>query len=147
MNRRSLIMACAVLLAAATGVSILAWHAIDESPALAAVDLARGQILYAQQCAVCHGQNLEGQPNWRQRRADGRLPAPPHDASGHTWHHADAQLIRIIKEGVTPLAPPGYVSDMPGFATTLSDTDILAILAYIKSYWPEDIRARQAKLS
>ena len=45
---------------------------------------ALGQKVYAAQCAACHGARLEGQPNWRVRGPDGRLPAPPHDASGHT---------------------------------------------------------------
>jgi hypothetical protein len=48
------------------------------------------------------GANLEGQPNWKERQANGRLPAPPHDASGHTWHHPDAQLFGITKQGSRP---------------------------------------------
>lgn len=55
--------------------------------------VADGRKLYDQACASCHGAMLEGQPNWRQRKADGRLPAPPHDPSGHTWHHPDAVLL------------------------------------------------------
>ena len=51
--------------------------------------LATGKAVYERHCAACHGANLEGQPNWRSRDPSGRLPAPPHDASGHTWHHPD----------------------------------------------------------
>ena len=36
---------------------------------------------------------------------------------------------------------------MPGFAATLSDTEIWAVLAYIKSTWPADIRAAQERAS
>ena len=61
--------------------------------------VALGKEVYANQCASCHGADLEGQPNWRQRRADGRLPAPPHDESGHTWHHPDQQLFELTKYG------------------------------------------------
>src|SRR6516165_7158925 len=43
--------------------------------------VARGKVVYAQQCAPCHGANLEGQPNWRERLPNGRLPGPPHDAT------------------------------------------------------------------
>ena len=43
-----------------------------------------GARIYAQQCAACHGARGEGQPSWRDRGPDGLLPAPPHDASGHT---------------------------------------------------------------
>jgi mono/diheme cytochrome c family protein len=109
--------------------------------------VAQGQSVYAAQCARCHGANLEGQPNWRDRQANGRLPAPPHDASGHTWHHPDAQLFGITKHGLAPFAPPGYQSDMPAFDGTLSDEQIAAVLAYIKSTWPPDIRERQAHIN
>jgi mono/diheme cytochrome c family protein len=108
--------------------------------------VALGQGVYAAQCASCHGGNLEGQPNWRERQANGRLPAPPHDASGHTWHHADATLFGITKRGLAPYAPPGYQSDMPAYAGVLSDEEIAAVLAYIKSRWPPEIRARQRRL-
>ena len=95
-----------------------------------------GARLYGEHCAACHGANLEGQPDWRRRRADGRLPAPPHDESGHTWHHPDEVLFAITKHGlVPPYAPKDYQSDMPAFAGKLSDDEIRAVLAYIKSRW------------
>ncbi len=66
----------------------------------------------------------------------GRMPAPPHDESGHTWHHPDGVLFGITKNGVTPpYGPPGYESDMPAFAGKLFDEEIRAVLAYIKSHW------------
>ena len=101
----------------------------------------RGRVVYDGNCASCHGSNLEGQPNWRVRLPNGRLPAPPHDASGHTWHHSDDVLFGIVKNGlVPPYAPAGYGSDMPAFAPTLSDDDIREVLAYIESRWPPDVR-------
>ena len=81
------------------------------------------------------------------RQANGRLPAPPHDASGHTWHHPDSELFGITKRGITPYAPAGYKSDMPAFEGVLSDDQIAAVLAYIKSTWPPDVRARQARIN
>ena len=75
-----------------------------------------GKVLYMEFCASCHGANLEGQPDWRQRLPNGRLPAPPHDATGHTRHHSDEQLFRIVKDGLAALAP-GYETDMPAFST------------------------------
>jgi mono/diheme cytochrome c family protein len=111
------------------------------------VQVAFGRTVYAAQCARCHGANLEGQPNWKERQVNGRLPAPPHDASGHTWHHPDADLFGIAKHGLTPYAPPGYQSDMPAFDGVLSDNQIAAVLAYIKSTWPADIRERQARIN
>jgi len=99
-------------------------------------DLQVGTKLYAQHCGACHGMKLEGQPNWRQRLPNGRLPAPPHDESGHTWHHPPQVLFGITKFGlVPPFAPAGYQSDMPAFAGTLSDDEIRSVLAFIESHW------------
>lgn len=111
--------------------------------------VADGKNIYAQNCASCHGVKLEGEPDWRIRKANGRLPAPPHDESGHTWHHADAVLIDIIKNGLVPgvTAPAGYVSDMPAYNTLLNNHDIRAVLAYIKSFWPQHALARQKNIN
>ncbi len=99
----------------------------------------RGELIYKRFCSLCHGRNLEGQPNWHIPKADGKMPAPPHDKTGHTWHHADIVLFNITKHGLAPPhAPKGYQSDMPGWKDTLSDDDIWAVLAYIKSRWPEE---------
>lgn len=109
-------------------------------------DLARGEQLYATHCASCHGANLEGQPDWRRRKPDGRLPAPPHDDSGHTWHHDDELLFEIVKYGlVPPRAPEGYQSDMPAYGNVLSDAEIHAVLAYIASRWSDEVREMRAQ--
>jgi S-disulfanyl-L-cysteine oxidoreductase SoxD len=102
-----------------------------------------------QRCIACHGESLEGQPNWRERLPSGRMPAPPHDASGHTWHHPDGVLFGITKHGLVPgkYAPPRYQSDMPAFGSALTDEDIWAVLAYIKSSWPQDIRKAQREIT
>ncbi len=101
-----------------------------------------GRSIYAKNCAACHGANLEGQADWRIRKPAGRLPAPPHDENGHTWHHSDQQLFEITKSGLSALVP-GYETDMPSFADTLSDEEIWAVLAYIKSTWPPEVQLRQ----
>jgi mono/diheme cytochrome c family protein len=108
--------------------------------------VALGRTIYAQNCASCHGANLEGQPDWRRRLDSGRMPAPPHDESGHTWHHSDKALFTITKGGLGAIAP-GYESDMPAFESKLSDEEIAAVLAYIKSTWPERARDYQAERS
>lgn len=109
--------------------------------------VAQGRAVYEAQCAACHGADLEGQPEWRVRLPNGRLPAPPHDANGHTWHHPDKVLFEITRDGLAALAPQGYESDMPAFRAKLSDAEIWAAIAYIKSRWPSEIRERQARLS
>lgn len=111
------------------------------------VDLVAGKALYAETCAACHGANLEGQENWRSPGADGRLPAPPHDETGHTWHHADQVLFDYTKLGGREvMAAQGmeFDSGMPGFGDQLSDQEIWNILGYIKSTWPEEIQDMQA---
>lgn len=114
--------------------------------AVKADEVAIGRVLYAENCASCHGDNLEGQPDWRRRLENGRMPAPPHDESGHTWHHADRMLFDITKMGVGAVVP-NYESDMPAFGDVLSDDEIRAILAFIKSTWPERQRAFQAEVT
>jgi mono/diheme cytochrome c family protein len=138
-----------------TAVAVLAWTGSgEEAPSgLTVLDtpvdaamIAQGQEIYAESCASCHGAELEGQPDWRRRLEDGRMPAPPHDDSGHTWHHADRDLFTITKHGVGAVVP-GYESDMPAFEGLLSDPEIKAVLGYIKSTWSERERAFQAEVS
>ena len=109
--------------------------------------VALGQEIYTAECAACHGVRLEGQPNWRSRLANGSLPAPPHDETGHTWHHPDQFLFDITKHGGAKNASAGFVSGMPAFGGKLADRHIWAALAYIKSRWPEPVRQRQTMIS
>lgn len=110
---------------------------------------AVGEEVYRTYCAACHGAALEGQPDWHARRSDGRLPAPPQDASGPLQYRSDDELVALVREGtVPPLFPDGYLSDMPAFAGILSDDEIRAVLAYIQSTWPADVlkARREAQL-
>ena len=106
-----------------------------------------GRQLYLDNCAACHGETLEGQPQWRERLPNGRMPAPPYDETGHTWHHSDEQLFRITHDGVAAIVGGNYESDMPAFGDMLTDDEIEAILDYIKSTWPERARAYQEQMS
>lgn len=107
-----------------------------------------GEAVYADQCAACHGADLEGQvPEWRSRGPDGLLPAPPHDETGHTWHHADMLLFQITKFGTEALIGGDYKSNMTGFGDILSDAEILAVLAYIKSTWPPEVIAAHDRVN
>ena len=98
MTRNALILIAAVGLAAAI---LILWRgsAATEAAVQDQAVIALGQRLYAENCATCHGADLEGQPDWQTPLANGRYPAPPHDETGHTWHHADALLERIIRDG------------------------------------------------
>lgn len=96
------------------------------------LNIERGRNIYAIHCAACHGAKLEGQPDWQTPKADGRMPAPPHDESGHTWHHGDRELFLIVKKGMAEVVP-GYESEMPAFKDTLTDDGVEAVIAFIKS--------------
>jgi mono/diheme cytochrome c family protein len=135
--------AAAIGVAVAAAAVLLAWPRDDPAR------IAAGRAVYDRYCASCHGAKLEGEPNWREKKPTGRMPAPPHDASGHTWHHPDSVLFGMTKHGLVPgkHAPPGYQSDMPGFGGVLTDEGIWAVLAYIKSSWPSEIRRAQDEMT
>ena len=150
---RALIVAAVVGITGAAAVAVWAGGKEDAPPALTVLGvpvdaemLDQGADLYAENCASCHGADLEGQPDWRRRLDNGRMPAPPHDETGHTWHHADQQLFDITKNGLASVVP-GYESDMPEFDGILTDAEITAILGYIKSTWPERERNYQAEIT
>ena len=116
------------------------WMSIDAGDSELVIE---GRKVYEAYCAECHGYGLKGQPNWQQRGPDGILPAPPHDETGHTWHHPDAVLFATVKRGGQAFMPVGLVSGMPGYEDALTDRQIEASLAYIKSHWPSEVRRRQ----
>ncbi len=116
------------------------------APAMAG-DVESGRILYADHCAACHGANLEGAPDWQSRGPNGRFPAPPHDETGHTWHHGDGMLFEYVQRGGQAVLDDlgvSFNSGMPGFGDTLADDEIKAILDFIRSTWPERMRDYQA---
>lgn len=109
--------------------------------------IASGRTLYDQNCASCHGADLSGAPDWRTPDADGFFPAPPHDQTGHTWHHPDALLIDITTRGTAAIVGNGYQSRMIGFADILTQEEIIATLAYIKSTWPQRVIEAHNKIN
>lgn len=134
---------------ALAGLLALVWMALRGAPSgpVIAGDIVAGARLYGENCATCHGARLEGQPDWRTPNPDGRLPAPPHDETGHTWHHGDGVLLDYTKlGGAAALARQGveFASGMPAFGDRLDDRQIRDILAYVKSTWPERERQVQA---
>jgi len=106
-----------------------------------------GKPLYGEHCASCHGENLQGQPDWKITNADGTLPAPPHDDSGHTWHHPDGLIFNYTKNGGQATAPEGFTSAMPAFKDSMTDSQIWATLSYIKSRWSLQAQMRQARMN
>lgn len=94
----------------------------------------RGAELYKANCQVCHGDAATGL---------GRVPeAPPHGPTGHTWHHADAQLIDIV---LGRAYYPGRT--MPSFEGKLTEEEVRAILAFFKTNWTPSQRAFQEEVN
>lgn len=100
-----------------------------------AAQVARGQEIFAANCAVCHGDRAQGlAEDWRQRLPDGSYPPPPLDGSAHAWHHPLAQLGQIIETGGQP-----YGGQMPPFGAVLDEPERLAAIAFFQNLWTDDI--------
>ncbi len=112
-------------------------------PELDSALIAEGETVYDLHCAECHGVTLEGETGWEDLNEDGSYRSPAHDKTGHTWQHSDARLIQIVKLGGSRVSPDVGVSNMPGYATVLAEREIVAVLTYIKSSWPDEIREIQ----
>ncbi|MGB1216106.1 MAG: c-type cytochrome [Pikeienuella sp.] len=118
---------------------------------LALDDLQKGAKLYQENCASCHGENLEGEPNWREQNPDGSMKAPPHDDTGHTWHHPDEMLFTYTKLGgeetLRQMGVTGVKSGMPPFSDILTDEEIALVLNFIKTNWSERSAKYQSELT
>jgi len=140
----ALMLAAAALLASCASQGddkpvVINQTAVPPLPTLEAARVERGAELYAQYCAECHGANLEGALDWKRPLADGSYPPPPHDDSGHTWHHPDELLLKIIAQGGNPAGN----SKMPAFGDDLTQDEIASVLDFIKSRWGTEARQFQ----
>lgn len=136
-----------MLLLVAAGAILLAGQGLPRPVTTADPEqVALGAEIYAENCASCHGvDGVGGNPEAPlQPDENGKYPAPPHDAAGHTWHHPDWQLVQIVREGSSY---DDFVSEMPGFADTLNDDEIEAVFVYIKTLWDGDQLEHQATVS
>ena len=116
------------------------------APPLPTLDLAQvqtGRQVYQANCAGCHGASAQGAPNWATPGPDGLYPPPPHDDTGHTWHHSDRVLYEAISRGMSDPLRPGSPLRMPAFGGKLSDAGIRAVIEYFKSLWTDEHRRWQ----
>lgn len=102
-----------------------------------------GKRVYETQCASCHGAHAEGAPNWREPDANGEMPAPPHDAQGHTWKHGDGMLYRIVHDGWRDAFNKSPRLTMPPFRDKLSPAETRAVIEYLKTLWTPEQRRFQ----
>lgn len=150
MSRRAIIaLGGAVAVLAVVGAVLTVYAVVPTRPKWSVPgddprEIAAGAVLYQANCASCHGVDLQGQPGWHEPGPDGLLPAPPHDETGHTWQHSDAELTELVTHSVVSFAPTGYKTAMPAFEGKLSPAEIQATIAFIKSTWSPGVRAYQA---
>lgn len=96
-----------------------------------------GEPLYQTYCASCHGADGSATPDWRITDENGNYPPPPLNGTAHTWHHPMEVLTETIEKGGGQ-----YGGLMPGFGQVIDADGRLAIVAYIQSWWPDEIYAR-----
>lgn len=120
----SILSLCFVFFTQTTHAQANRWYSSDQ--------VARGEVLFQQNCVSCHGSNAEAMPGWQQ--ASGEKSAPPLNGTAHTWHHSMAQLSLTIQQGSKQIG-----GSMPEFKTKLSEQDTQNIVAYFQSKWPDEI--------
>jgi mono/diheme cytochrome c family protein len=130
-RRRTWVVARRVLV----GVAALTLVGCGGSELALQAEQARGAELYERHCVDCHGGATGGEIS--------DIP-PPHNAEGHTWHHADCELVDITLEGLPPRE--GY-PEMPAFEGRLTEKEVRAIIAHIETWWEPDQRAHQAEVT
>jgi mono/diheme cytochrome c family protein len=122
-------------------------RANGETPVPNVDSINSGRAIYEQHCASCHGVNAEGAPNWQERDARGELPAPPHNAEGHTWRHSDADLYEMVSKGWRDPFNKSKRLTMPAFGGEMSPAQIRAVIGYLKTLWKPEQRQFQSEES
>jgi mono/diheme cytochrome c family protein len=133
------------MLTAASHVAIV--RAADEASSLDSESVKSGRAIYGQYCASCHGANAQGAPDWQERDERGELPAPPHNAEGHTWRHSDAMLNEMVSKGWRDPFNKTKRLTMPAFGDVLSAEQIRAVITYLKTLWTPEQRSFQSEES
>ena len=75
------------------------------------------------------------------------MPAPPHDETGHTWHHPDTYLFLMTKYGIEKMIGKTYPNNMPAYEDELSDEEIIAALSFIKSTWSNTVKRQHDQIN
>ncbi len=144
-----------IVLAIAAGLALSAWLAFrfllaeeEDSGFLRwrdPAEIAAGEQLYRASCAGCHGIPGLSKPVAQPGQ---RIVPSSHDEEGHTWQHPDFALFRLVRDGeAVANCDPVDAELMPRFRGAVSDSQLVAILSYIKSTWPEEIRAHHDRVN
>lgn len=101
----------------------------------------KGTAVFNTNCAICHGIDAVGTPEWRKPMADGKYPPPPLNGTAHSWHHPLSELRRQIRQGGLKFG--GW---MPALGESLKDEQVDELIAYVQSLWPDNIYAAWFKI-
>ena len=108
----------------------LHWISFEGSDLAYPDRIAAGSALYADYCESCHGAGGIGEsPEDPAAQDEFGFKAPALNDDMHAWHHSDAGLRATINEG----SPRN--DRMAAWQDVLSDNEIDAIIAYVKSTW------------
>ncbi|MBL8488696.1 MAG: cytochrome c [Rhodocyclaceae bacterium] len=94
------------------------------------VSAARGEAIFLDHCAICHGLHGKGDGPRSAFFQPGVQYIPDLTAAGFLKGR-DEVLLASIRDGLRRLPEPAYV--MPQFKYILSDEEIRSVLAYVKS--------------
>jgi mono/diheme cytochrome c family protein len=100
--------------------------------------MARGARIFQENCAICHGPEAQGHPDWQ---TPGVAAAPPLNGTGNEWKRKHPELVAVIKQGVKRKNE----QIMPGWEGRLSEQDIEEVIVWFQALWPADVYARWRK--
>jgi len=116
-------------------------QSVADRPVVDPAALEQGKVLFAKNCASCHGDRAQGTFNWQKAGPDGKYPPPPLDGSAHAWHHPKAVLRDVIRNGTQRIG-----GNMPPWRDKLNDAEIDAIIVWFQSLWPDELYAAWADM-
>jgi mono/diheme cytochrome c family protein len=104
-------------------------------------NIARGALVYQENCAQCHGPEAQGHPDWRHAKQQGYAAAPPLDGTGPAAKMKKSEIIAVIKNGVKYKGEPV----MPAWQGRVNDQDIEDVITWFQALWPSDVYANWQK--
>jgi mono/diheme cytochrome c family protein len=138
-----IIVACGLLAAcsreAATPAGTASAPAMPERAVTMEV-MMQGAGLYQEHCAQCHGPDAQGHPDWQNPEV---AAAPPLNGTGNEWKRSRAELVAVIRNGLTRNKEPV----MPGWGNRLSDSDIDALITWFQALWPNEVYDKWQKVN
>jgi len=103
-------------------------------------NLFRGVRLFQEHCALCHGPEAQGHPDWRNPKV---VAAPPLNGTGNDWKRRKQDMIAIIKNGATREGEPV----MPAWKGRITDQEIEDIITWYQALWPPEVYERWRKVN